>query len=224
METNELPRGHIRDVGMLNLLSAKTAEDLDGIVSIRDVGVVVIPEHLATVLAKVPMQDIGAVVPVPVGDNISFMGGQCVLSGDAIGQGNADTLLFVAGQLIITSAVTQVGFKNISVAGQIIAPRGSEGALTPKLGQVMGQTLYYPAGARLMMGDGEVTNEFLDLLREPRPLAFFGSFRFTEDVERDLLKERVPEIFLGGSLSVPSRLKSLVEFLTIGKFGSIEAY
>lgn len=224
METNEMPKGHISDVGMLNLLSAKTAEDFVGIESISDVGVVVVPEHLATALAKIAMHDVGAVVPVPVGDGISFMGGQCVVGGEALAQGNPENLLFVAGQLIITSAVEQVGYKNISVAGQLIAPKGSEGVLTPKLAQVMGQTLYYPMGARLMLGEGEITNEFLELLREPTPLALFGTFTLTEDVDKDMLREKVPEMFVGGTLRVPERLKSLVQFLAVSKFGSIESY
>jgi hypothetical protein len=85
-ETAETPlplAGHIRNVGMLDLRSAKTPEDLNGITAISKVGCILAPKDLATRLAQIPMAEVGAVIPIPSGENIKCPIGQIWLTGQA---------------------------------------------------------------------------------------------------------------------------------------------
>lgn len=60
-------QGAISDMGLLDLSSAKSPEDLSGITSIHDVGAIIIPEDLVSALTRIDMQDVGSVVPIPSG-------------------------------------------------------------------------------------------------------------------------------------------------------------
>jgi hypothetical protein len=53
-------------------------------------------------------------------------------------------MLVIAGQLILTSPVKKVGYADLVVLGQVIAPSGSETALGAGLNRLSGQVVYYP--------------------------------------------------------------------------------
>src|SRR6187402_3090268 len=99
--------GHIMDVGMLDLTSAKTPEDLQYIRSIQDVGAILIPEHLAAVLAGVQMQDVGAIIPIPSGDHVDVITGQTKLTGESLAAGDPETVLAIIGQVVVTTRVDE---------------------------------------------------------------------------------------------------------------------
>jgi len=76
--------GTIRDMGLLDLSSAQSAEDLSGITSIHDVGAIIIPEDLMSALIRIDIHDVGSVVPIPRGANVSLHMGQTRLTGEAL--------------------------------------------------------------------------------------------------------------------------------------------
>jgi hypothetical protein len=223
-EKAKLPvAGHIHEVGMLDLRSAKTPEDLSGITAISEVGCILIPEHLAARLNQIPMSEVGSVVPIPQGENIKCQIGQVWLTGEALAAGDPEATLMIIGQAFLKTPVTSVGYKAIRVHGQLIAIRGSEGALGAKISEMQGQTLYLPADSRTFMGDETIRAEFLELLPAPQCLVVMGKLTFEDDVTVELLKAKVPEIVLMGEIVAPSALIPLLQVLTVEKMGEIKA-
>ena len=144
--------GEIKSVGLLNLTGMKSPEDLDRITAISSVGLVLVPQSLAPKLATIPTASTGGTIIVPDGQRLNVLTGQTTMTGEALaGPAGEDAALVVVGQLVVTSPVEKVGYQQLIVAGQVIAPRGSEGALGARIGQLLGQTLYYPytEGARV---------------------------------------------------------------------------
>src|SRR4051812_24703807 len=112
-------KGEIKDMGILDLRSAKSAEDLAGISSIKDIGVILIPDFLSAELAKVDMSDVGAIVPVPQGSKVNCMVGEVNLDCSTLVNGDPETTLLIAGQAFISGEVNTIGYKDIQVFGQL---------------------------------------------------------------------------------------------------------
>jgi hypothetical protein len=213
--------GHIHNVDFLDLSSAKTTDDLAGITRISNVDCILIPEHLMTALTRIPMDNVDAVIPMPAGENVQLRVGQVWMTGEALAAGGAEDSLFVAGQLLITTPVTSVGYREIRVHGQVMAPRGSEAALGAKLGRLTGQILYLPVKARTIMAEESIGKAFLDLLPEPTALVVFGGLTIEDDVTVELLQSKVSEIVLFGQINAPRPLVPLVQVLTTQHLGQI---
>jgi len=216
-------QGGIKNMGMLDLTSAKTPEELSNITALKNVGMILIPEHLTAALAGIPMQNVGGVVPVPQGVNVKLLAGQTKLTGEALANGDSETILIMAGQLFVTTPVEKVGYKELRVTGQLLAPRGSESAISAKLASITGQVIYYPEGARLTVGEESWSREFLSLLPEATPYVIVGKVRIEDDVTAQLLREKISEIVLVGMIVAPEALVPLVQLLAIEKIGRIEA-
>ncbi|NLT42152.1 MAG: hypothetical protein GXX93_05730 [Anaerolineae bacterium] len=217
--------GTIRDMGLLDLSSAQSAEDLSGITSIHDVGAIIIPEDLMSALIRIDIHDVGSVVPIPRGANVSLHMGQTRLTGEALAAGPEDTVLVLVGQTLITSPVQTVGYQALHVIGQLLAPRGSEGVLTAKIAKLTGQAVYLTGmeHARFIMGKERIGRAFLELLTHPTPLVVVGKLTIEEGTPADLLREKVPEIALLGKIQAPEELVPLLQVLTVEKQGVIEA-
>jgi len=222
--TGESPlKGHIKNVGMLDLRFAKTPQDLGNILSISNVGAVLVPEHLAGILAGIPTENIGGVIPIPQDVKVNCVTGQVRLSGESLAAGDPETILLVAGQAFITGEITTVGYKEIRVFGQIFAPRSGQGALSAKMGQLSGQNFYLPSDPRMIMGEETIGGEFLELLPEPTAFVVLGQLTFENDVTRELLKAKVTEIVLMGEIRAPRALLPLLNVITKDKMGEIVA-
>ncbi len=219
-KVSESRAGHIEDVGMLDLRWAKTAEDLSNIISMEDVGVVLVPEQLAGVLGRISMEDVGAIVPIPPGD-VNVLSGQVKLTGEMLAGGNPEAILILVGQTHISSVAQSVGYKELRVYGQLFALRGSEAAISAKLTQFSGQVFYLPANARNLMGKTTISQEFLDLLPEPCPFIVLGNLTIEPDVTVEMLKAKVPEIVLMGNITAPKALLPLLQVLTPEMMGEI---
>ena len=215
--------GDIQDVGMLDLRYAKVAEDLARIHSIKDVGLVLVPEHLAGVLAGVSMTDVGAVVPIPQEGKVNCLTGQVRLSAEMLESGDPDTILVIAGQAFIHGEMKGVGYKEIRVFGQLFAPRSAEAAISAKLTQLSGQNFFLPSDARTFMGEESIGKEFLELLDGPTALVVMGSLTIGAEVTRELLKEKISEIVLMGTLKAQPALIPLLQVITKEKMGTITA-
>lgn len=216
-----LEPGRIGNVGLLDLRSAKTPEDLAYIKQITNVGTILIPEHLTGVLARVPMKNVGGVVGLPEGEKITMQTGQVRMGGEGFARGDAETILFIVGQLFVASPVASVGYKEVWVHGQVFAPRGSEDTLGAKLGRVQGQVLYLPGEARIITGSELIDAEYLELLPRPCAIVAMGELRFAEDVTKDLLKSKILEIVLMGTMAAPQSLLPLLRVLTPERMGEI---
>lgn len=223
MDNEAIPRGHIEDMGVLNLLAAKSAEDFAGIASIEDVGVVLVPWSLAMAAARIPMEDVGVLVPVPEGEDVTVITGQTTTTGDALAAGDPQRHLLIVGQVFIETVVTSVGYKGIQVVGQLFAPRGSETALGAALRDVTGQVLYTPPGARFIFDTDSYGREFFEALPQQTPLVVLGTLTLESDVDAALLRRVVPEIVLFGTVIAPRALLPTLQVLTPQKFGSLVA-
>lgn len=136
----------IRNVALLDLTGAEAATALDGVTRISNVATILAPESLLARLSSIPMENVAATVPVPEGTRTRVFSGQITLGGDALAGSDADhhEVLVAAGQLILTSPVTRVGYTDLILLGQVIAPTGSETALGAVSRRLSGQVLYYP--------------------------------------------------------------------------------
>jgi hypothetical protein len=214
--------GHIEDVGMLDLRWAKSAEDLSAIVSIEDVGVVLVPELLAGALARVSLEDVGLIVPIPPGENVHVMSGEVRLTAEMLAGGNPSAILVLVGQVTIANVVQSIGYQELRVYGQLYAPRGSESTIASKLTQFSGKVFYLPANARHLTGNNTIGQAYLELLPEPSALVVTGDLIFDADVTMETLRAKVPEIaLLGGAITAPKALLPLLQILTQEKNGDI---
>jgi len=222
-QTDAPPRGHIENMGVLNLLSAKTAADFEGITHIENVGCILVPEHLAADAARIPMENVGVVATVPADGKVSLICGQATFSGEALAQGDPETLLVVAGQLHITTKVEKVGYRGLHIMGQAMAPRGSETALSAAITHLSGQLQYYPEGARMFTSDDSIGREFLAFLPGPIPFMVTGRLTIDNDVTVDQLRPKVSEILNTGQILAPRSLIPLLQFLAVENTGEIKA-
>jgi hypothetical protein len=160
--TSILPH-EIRQVAVLDLTGATAGESLVGVTRIVNVATILASESLLPRLSSIPMENVATIVPVPDGSQIRLMTGQVVLSGEALenADGQEDAVLLVLGQLVVTSPVKRVGYKQLIVAGQILAPTGSETGLGAGLTRMSGQVQYYPypedANVRVITGPTRMT-------------------------------------------------------------------
>jgi hypothetical protein len=137
----------IHNVALLDLTGANSAAALDGVTRISRVSAILVPESLLPRLSSIPMDLVAATVPVRDGQRTRVMSGQIILSGEALaspGEEQSQDMLVIAGQLILTSPATKVGYRDLVVLGQLVAPRGSEAALGAGLTRMSGQVVYYP--------------------------------------------------------------------------------
>jgi len=158
--------GVVENVALLDLSTMKSADELGRIKSIRNVANVVVPESLAGVLAGIPMQNVANVVPVPDGARVNAHVGALTMDGAALAAtSDTPTVLLLTGALVITSPVERVGIHSILTVGAVVAPEGSEAALTPALRRTVGRVAYYPwvdgQSVRVFQGDTRVKGDVL---------------------------------------------------------------
>ncbi|KIL38265.1 hypothetical protein SD70_27465 [Gordoniibacillus kamchatkensis] len=160
---NALQATVIENMGVLDLTSKKT-DDLSGISEIRNVGVILAPQFLMDALLKVPQKNVGMTVTIPdTPGKIKLLTGQLTLSGEifANSAGSEEDILVIAGQTIITSPIENVGFNEIIIAGQLIAPKVSEAALAGAVTKLAGQIAYYHSQLpRLFLGNDSLPKAF----------------------------------------------------------------
>lgn len=116
-------------------------EQLAGIARIEDVALVLVPESLAAAYLAIPAHKVAATVYVPEGANVRTHTGLMAVPGDGIGA--EDDVLIVTGALIVTSPITGPLPRRIHVTGSVLAPHGSETALSPVLADGTGNVSYY---------------------------------------------------------------------------------
>jgi hypothetical protein len=133
--------GAIRRQPIADFSHLSSPEEMAAITRIERVAMVIVPKQLAAAYEKIPRTRVGATIYVPGGANVRVHTGSLMLSGDGLGA--AEDVLVVVGLLIITSPVTGPVPQQISVAGSMLAPRGSEQFLGPVLSGGAGSVTYY---------------------------------------------------------------------------------
>jgi hypothetical protein len=159
------------------------------------------------------------------GQQIKTLSGQSKLNGAALANkaGSPDDILIAAGQITVTGPVAELGYRELIVLGQAMLPRSDEDILGPAL-RVSGQTIWYGgSNPRLFMGNEEFGRQFLDLIEAPVTFILFGNATFTADVTPELLREKLAEIVLFGTIEAPKNLLPVLQYLTTEKFGTINA-
>lgn len=215
--------GDISNEGMLDLSWAQTEEDLKGITSLTNIGMIRIPVNLMGVISAIPRTNVGFIYPIKPGLKKELFG-QLRLTGDFLARGDPETTLVVVGQFIVIPPVESVGFKDISVIGQMILPRGSEAVISGKMSDLMGQIFYitWDKGTpRFFLGNESIGQEYLELLPEPAPWIIVGNINIEDNVTLELLRSSVPEIVLIGNITAPKSLVPLLQVLTTEKVGNI---
>ncbi|HEY1294856.1 MAG TPA: hypothetical protein VGJ60_17385 [Chloroflexota bacterium] len=215
----------IRNVALLDLTGAQAGDALDGVTRISNVATILVPESLLPKLSSIPMDRVAATIPVADGRRARVMAGQIMLSGEALAgtRGDPDDeMLVVAGQLVVTSPVTQVRYRELVVLGQAVAPTGSETALGAALTRLSGKVVYYPyvegatirpvssdtlSGEALANVSGQATDILLatGLLVVTSPIATMG-FQQVVAIRHLVVPERTPAEFLGKMQSMTGRL------------------
>jgi hypothetical protein len=152
------------------------------------------------------------------------MSGQVRLSGESLAnsQGSPDDVLLLAGQVVVTSPVSSVGYQRVFYAGQLVLPRVSEAVLASALSG-SGQVAWYDGQPRFFLGKDVLGRGFFELLEEPIALAVVGSLRIDDDVPPELLRAKVSDITLVGKLTAPRRLLPVLQLVTTERYGTLRA-
>ena len=213
--------GDIRAMGVLDLLHA-SPDDLERTTSISDVGTVLVRESMAGRLGAVPMHKVGSVVAVPDGGQLVTNMGVVKLTGEALAaSGHEDEVLLVVGPLVITTPVERIAYRRLVVVGVLVAPKGSETALSGAA--LTGVSAFYSPGTalRTVIGDESWGREFFEELPEPVTLVVVGMATVEPGVTRDLLREKVISIVVVGALRAPKELLPILQVLSPEKVGEI---
>ena len=213
--------GVIQNMGMLDLRGSSN-EDIARIKSIENVACIIVPISRQGALANVPKKNVAITIPVPDGANVRMHVGQLNITGESLETVNdPDAIFIIVGQVLISSPVKKIGYKHLQVVGQILAPKGSEAALTQGITSLTGQIIYYSGNARFFLGNETFSREFLEFADKPMTMVMVGNFEFARDVTVDVLKKHVSEIFLIGNLKAPKALIPCVQYLCREKTGNI---
>lgn len=158
------------------------------------------------------------------GQRFQTLSGQTSLAGSALANdgGSPDDLLFLTGQTIVTGEITTVGYQQVVVAGQLLAPRDGQHALLPRL-HVQGQTVWYGGRPRPFTGEQRFDRPFFELLDDPLDLLLLGTFTIGDDVDAALLKDKLGEVTLVGRLDAPAAVVPVLQLRATEVVGSIVA-
>ena len=137
--------------------------------------------------------------------------------------GEAGDVLIAAGQVIVTGPVTTVGYAQVIVAGQLIAPQASRELLEPRI-QITGQAAWYRSDdPRIILDDIRVGPDFFRLLDHPVTLVLLGDMTIAPGVSEDMVREKITDIILFGDITAPAELVPVFQVLATEAFGDIRA-
>jgi hypothetical protein len=110
------------------------------------------------------------------------------------------------------------------LTGEIFAPKECEHTLTSSISQLYGELFFYAHEPRMFSGQDRFGHDFFAYLKQPVTLFLRGEFSIEADVTRELIQEKVSEVYLWGSVqTADSKQASLLLALTALKYGDIRA-
>ncbi|SDT52718.1 hypothetical protein SAMN05444162_4779 [Paenibacillaceae bacterium GAS479] len=215
-------KGRISAVSVLDLRRMKSVEELSNITAIQAVGTILLSDSFQGLIASIPMKAVGSIISLPEGSKVNQIGGTLKVGGEFLENASADgsDILFVSGELIITSPPTRFGYRQLIVVGQLFIPRGSESILTPFITQSSGEIIPYDHhNSRFFMGQGRFDREFFECLKKPITLILNGTFVIESDVSKELILEKVTEIVQMGLLTADKKLLTILTVLAVEQLG-----
>jgi len=212
-------------VGVLVITGQVTGE-LPGRISV--VGSVFAPRGSEAALGRVFGGGVGTVTYYRCqegqsGPHVKMLSGQVRLSGAALANhaGEPSDILVVAGQVIITGEVGPIGYSQIFVAGQVLAPEAAQTDLETRM-DVQGQTVWYRSGdPRIFLDDVELGPDYFRLLDHPISLIAMGDLTIGAGVTTDLLRANVADIVLLGDVLAPAEAVPAIQALATAIMGQI---
>jgi hypothetical protein len=212
-------------VGVLVIIGPVTGE-LPGRISV--VGSVFAPRGSEAALGRTFGGGVGTVTYYhhPEGQDsphVKMLSGQVRLTGAALANhtGEPSDILVAAGQVIITGEVGPIGYSQILVAGQLLAPEAAQSELEIRM-DVQGQTVWYRSGdPRVFLDDIELGPDYFRLLDHPVSLIALGDLTIGAGVTADLLRENVADIVLLGDVLAPAAAVPAVQVLATTILGRI---
>ena len=133
-------------------------------------------------------------------------------------------MLLATGSLVVTSPITELGYREVVAIGNVVVPEAVEPALLNRFTSVTGQVLTWSAPPRLFDGKDHFTAGFFELFDQPITLVLDGKYTFDDDVAPELLRRAVAAIVLDGKISAPRRLVPMLQMLCIARDGRIGSF
>jgi hypothetical protein len=163
--------------------------------------------------------------PYSEGANVRVRTGFQQLSGADLANpaGQETDILVVLDTLVVTSPVERLGYQHLVVTGTLVAPPGSEPALSGRVTTLGGQVVYTAARPRVLTGRDELSRAFFEYLDEPVLLIITGRCTFADDVTPEVVKAKLGGIVLTGRIIAPRAVVPLIQVLTLAKTGRIGA-
>jgi hypothetical protein len=159
------------------------------------------------------------------GQGIKVHTGQVRLSGALLANpaGQADDILIAAGQVVITGEVTQVGYRQVIIAGQLAAPAASRDVIEPRA-QLQGQAAWYRGDdPRVFYNETSLGPDFFRVLAQPVSLVVLADLTITAGVTEAMMREKITGISVFGDATAPPGLVGVLQALTTDAFGLIRA-
>jgi hypothetical protein len=191
------------------------------------VGSVLAPRGSEPVLGPVLGGGVGSVsyFRYAEGQDFKVLTGQVKLSGATLANpaGEPEDVLLAAGQVIVTGPVTSVGYAQVIVTGQLVAPAAGREVLEPRM-QVHGQSAWYRSDdPRVIVEDTRFGPDFFRLLDHPVSLVVLADLSIAPGVTETMLLEKVADIILLSDLTAPADLVPVLQVLATDAFGTIRA-
>ncbi|MFB3161066.1 hypothetical protein ABLO26_06795 [Neobacillus sp. 179-J 1A1 HS] len=194
----------IGNVGLLNLVNA-TEESIKGVERIENVGLVLYGKDNAHLLTHLNIGNIGSSLEVPSGYRL--YNGVLNLDQNYLSSIVDPVLLLVNGVVIIDRNVQpdqiQAGNLNLMVNGKVYCPAHLSGVAGSMLTKNNGAVeIYHSAPPRLENGKFTLTNSFLQSVDEPLFLVVNGLLTFAQDLNLDLLNEKINKLEVNGKIEI----------------------
>jgi hypothetical protein len=157
--------------------------------------------------------------------DIKVITGQTRLSGAMLANlsGQAEDMLIIAGQVLVTGAPGPVGYRSIVIAGQVALPASARDVIEPKL-EVLGQVGWYAGDDPRVFFEGATLGpDFFRLLDHPVGLVAFEKLTFAEDVTEEMLLAKVGGIVAFEKITAPPGLIGAVQVVASDVFETIQA-
>jgi hypothetical protein len=159
------------------------------------------------------------------GQDFRLVTGQVKLSGVTLANpaGQPDDVLVVAGQVVLSGPVTTVGYAQVIIVGQFIAPKAGRDMLEPRM-QVAGQVAWYQGDdPRMFFDETRLGPDFFRLLDHPVSLLVFDDLTIAPDVTESMVREKITDILLFADVTAPAGLVGQLQVLVTDAYGTIRA-
>jgi hypothetical protein len=155
--------------------------------------------------------------------HVRLLIGQVQLTGAALANhdGEPNDILIAAGQVIIIGEVGPIGYRQVFVVGQILAPAAAQRELETRV-DAQGQTLWYRSGdPRIFYTDVELGPDYFRLLDHPISLVVLGDLTLGAGVTIDLMRPNLADLVVLGDVRAPAEAVPAVQVLATAVLGQI---